>query len=194
MSSWQAAEDTEADSWLYITAQWIVQTCWLIRLSSRSSSSDKERKSAMNANISPITEVRDGYLFCLLMLMLSSVPGTSSTWWLLFTRPHLRTFAAKTVTEIPRASKNRRVEGSTGAAKWDVTSPENLALFKSREEEKSEKEAKKKEAEEGSWRKEERKGKRKRSQEEGKGRADSREKKRKRRKKERLLSWLSLAA
>ena len=56
--------------------------------------------------------------------------------------------AAKTVTEIPRASKNRRVEGPTGAAKWDVTSPENLALFKSREEEKSEKEAKKKEAEE----------------------------------------------
>ena len=56
--------------------------------------------------------------------------------------------AAKTVTEIPRGSKNRRVEGPTGAAKWDVTSPENLALFKSREEEKSEKEAKKKEAEE----------------------------------------------
>ena len=93
MSSWQAAEDTEADSWLYITAQWIVQTRWLIRRSSRSSSSDKERKSAMNANISPITEVRDGYLFCLLMLMLmlSAVPGTSSTWWLLLTRPHLRT-------------------------------------------------------------------------------------------------------
>ena len=51
MSSWQAAEDAEADSWLYITAQWIVQTRWLIRRGSRSSSSDKERKSAMNANI-----------------------------------------------------------------------------------------------------------------------------------------------
>ena len=55
--------------------------------------------------------------------------------------------AAKTITEIPRA-KRRKVDGPTGAAKWDVTSPENLALFQSREHEKAEKEAKKKEAEE----------------------------------------------
>ena len=40
--------------------------------------------------------------------------------------------AAKTVSEIPRAKK-RRLEGPTGASKWDVTSTENLALFKSRE-------------------------------------------------------------
>ena len=55
--------------------------------------------------------------------------------------------AAKTVTQIPRAKK-RRIDGPIGAAKWDVTSRENLALFQAREEEKAEKEAKKKEAEE----------------------------------------------
>ncbi len=38
--------------------------------------------------------------------------------------------AAKTITEIPRA-KRRKVDGPTGAAKWDVTSPENLALSRS---------------------------------------------------------------
>ena len=43
--------------------------------------------------------------------------------------------AAKTITEIPRTKKSR-VDGPTGAAKWDVTSTENLALFKNREEEK----------------------------------------------------------
>ena len=43
--------------------------------------------------------------------------------------------AAKTITEIPRAKKNR-VDGPTGAAKWDVTSTENLSLFKNREVEK----------------------------------------------------------
>ena len=51
--------------------------------------------------------------------------------------------AAKTITEIPR-TKKRRVDGPTGAAKLDVPSTEDLALFKPREEEK---EAKKKEAE-----------------------------------------------
>ena len=51
--------------------------------------------------------------------------------------------AAKTVTRIPRA-KRRRLEGPSGAAKFDITSPENLALFKSREDKKEEKEARKK--------------------------------------------------
>lgn len=46
-------------------------------------------------------------------------------------------FAAKTIAKIPRAEK--RVEGPIGAAKWDVTSDQNLALFKVREDEKAEK-------------------------------------------------------
>ena len=45
--------------------------------------------------------------------------------------------AAKTIAKIPRAEK--RVEGPIGAAKWDVTSDQNLALFKVREDEKAEK-------------------------------------------------------
>ena len=47
------------------------------------------------------------------------------------------TAAAKTIAKIPRAEK--RVEGPIGAAKWDVTSDQNLALFKVREDEKAEK-------------------------------------------------------
>ena len=54
--------------------------------------------------------------------------------------------AAKTIAKIPRAEK--RVEGPIGAAKWDVTTDQNLALFKAREDEKDEKEARMKEAEE----------------------------------------------
>ena len=73
--------------------------------------------------------------------------------------------AAKTVTQIPRAKK-RRVDGPTGAAKWDVTSTENLALFQAREEEKAEKEAKKKEAEEKKKEKEEQREAKKREKEE----------------------------
>ena len=46
-------------------------------------------------------------------------------------------FAAKTIAKIPRAEK--MVEGPIGAAKWDVTSDQNLALFKVREDEKAEK-------------------------------------------------------
>ena len=46
-------------------------------------------------------------------------------------------FAAKTIAKIPRAEK--RFEGPIGAAKWDVTSDQNLALFKVREDEKAEK-------------------------------------------------------
>ena len=45
--------------------------------------------------------------------------------------------AAKTIAKIPRAEK--RVEGPIGAAKWDVTRDQNLALFKVREDEKAEK-------------------------------------------------------
>ena len=45
--------------------------------------------------------------------------------------------AAKTIAKIPRAEK--RVEGPIGAEKWDVTSDQNLALFKVREDEKAEK-------------------------------------------------------
>ena len=48
-----------------------------------------------------------------------------------------KSFAAKTIAKIPRAEK--RVEGPIGAAKWDVTSDQNLALFKVREDEKAEK-------------------------------------------------------
>ena len=88
--------------------------------------------------------------------------------------------AAKTVTEIPRASKKWRVEGPTGAAKWDVTSPENLALFKSREEEKSEKEAKKKEAEEKKKEKEkEREAKKKEKEEQTQEKRREREERKK---------------
>ena len=84
--------------------------------------------------------------------------------------------AAKTVTEIPRASKNRRV----GAVKWDVTSPENLALFKSREEEKSEKEDKKKEAEEKKKEKEkEREAKKKEKEEQTQEKRREREERKK---------------
>ena len=73
--------------------------------------------------------------------------------------------AAKTVTSIPRGKK-RKVDGPTGAAKWDVTSAENLALFKAREDEKSEKEAKKKEAAEKKKEKEEEREAKKREKEE----------------------------
>ena len=73
--------------------------------------------------------------------------------------------AAKTITEIPR-KKKRRVDGPTGAAKWDVTSTENLALFKAREEEKEAKEAKKKEAEEKKKEKEEEREAKKKEKEE----------------------------
>ena len=73
--------------------------------------------------------------------------------------------AAKTVTQIPRAKK-RRIDGPIGAAKWDVTSRENLALFQAREEEKAEKEAKKKEAEEKKKEKEEQREAKKREKEE----------------------------
>ena len=83
--------------------------------------------------------------------------------------------AAKTVTEIPW-SKKRRVEGPAGAAKWDVTSAENLALFKSREDEKAEKEAKKKEAEEKKKEKE-REAKKKKKEEQIKQKKRQREEK-----------------
>ena len=73
--------------------------------------------------------------------------------------------AAKTVTKIPRA-KRRRLEGPTGAAKFDVTSPENLALFKSREDEKDEKEVRKKQAEEKKKEKEQERESKKREKEE----------------------------
>ena len=45
--------------------------------------------------------------------------------------------AAKTIAKIPRAETG--VEGPIGDAKWDVTSDQNLALFKVREDEKAEK-------------------------------------------------------
>ena len=83
--------------------------------------------------------------------------------------------AAKTVTEIPW-SKKRRVEGPAGAAKWDVTSAENLALFKSREDEKAEKEAKKKETEEKKKEKE-REAKKKKKEEQIKQKKRQREEK-----------------
>lgn len=86
--------------------------------------------------------------------------------------------AAKTVTEIPRAKK-KRVEGPTGAAKWDVTSDQNLALFKAREDEKAEKEARKKEAEEKKKeREEEREAKKKEKEEQIQEKKRQREEKR----------------
>ena len=47
--------------------------------------------------------------------------------------------AAKTIAKIPRAEKRVEYEGPIGAAKWYVTSDQNLALFKVREDEKAEK-------------------------------------------------------
>ena len=82
--------------------------------------------------------------------------------------------AAKTITEIPRPKK-RRVDGPTGAAKWDVTSVENLALFKAREDEKAEKEVKKKDAEE---KKKERVAKKKERDEQNQEKKRKREEKR----------------
>ena len=73
--------------------------------------------------------------------------------------------ATKTVTAIPRAKK-RRMAGPSGAAKWDVASQENLALFKARDQEKAEKESKKKQAEEKKKEKEEEKEAKKREKEE----------------------------
>ena len=73
--------------------------------------------------------------------------------------------AAKTVTKIPRA-KRRRLEGPSGAAKFDVTSQENLVLFKSREDEKNEKESRKKQVEEKKKEKEEEREAKKREKEE----------------------------
>ena len=73
--------------------------------------------------------------------------------------------AAKTVSEILWAKK-RRLEGPTGASKWDVASSENLALFKSREDEKAEKEAKKKEADEKKKEREEEREAKKKEKEE----------------------------
>ena len=57
-------------------------------------------------------------------------------------------------------------EGPTGASKWDVASSENLALFKSREDEKAEKEAKKKEADEKKKEREEEREAKKKEKEE----------------------------
>ena len=85
--------------------------------------------------------------------------------------------AAKTITEIPRAKK-KRVEGPSGAAKWDVTNDQNLALFKAREDEKAEKEARKKEAEEKKKeREEEREAKKKEKEEQIQERRRQREEK-----------------
>ena len=86
------------------------------RLSSKSSS---KKRSSTRFQI-PFTEVG-------LSLRLPPALGSEGLFY--------KILADKTITEIPRAKKNR-VDGPTGAAKWDVTSTEKLALFKNREEEK----------------------------------------------------------
>ena len=142
--------------------------------------------------------------------MLSAVPGTSSTFEDLFKKKFYdipnalyrgslgfktaavgseeqvfdNILAAKTVTEISRASKNQRVEVRVPLEPPNGTLRAQRTLPSSSPEKKRNRRRK--------LRRRKLKKRRKRSQEEGKGRADSREKKRKRRKKERLRRKLQL--